>query len=69
MKRTERIAAVFLASVIGGILLLLLTRSPIGTLGTIDGQSLEVDKFGSVLFIVLCLTGGLLFIRWQNKKP
>jgi len=65
MKPKEKVMVIFLGLVVLGAVGYLLFFAPIGSL---DGQSLEVDRFSILGFIALCSVGGYIFIHWQGKR-
>ncbi len=67
MNPKEKIAAFLLGLVILAAVGYLLFFVPFGSLGSVDGQSFEVDRFSILGFIALYSAGGYLFIRWQGK--
>ncbi len=68
MPPKERAIVLALALVILGAVVYLLVFAPLGTLGSADGQSYEVDRFGIIGFIVCCLIGGYLFVHRRTRK-
>ncbi len=67
MNLKEKIVSVLVGLVILGAVAYLIFFAPLGSLGSADGQSFEVDRFGIIGFIALCLVGGYIFIRWQGN--
>ena len=63
MTRKENAVVLALGLIILGAVVYLLMFAPLGTLGSADGQSYEVDRFGIIGFIVFCLVIGYLFVH------
>ncbi len=69
MRRKEKAVALLLSLVILGALAYLLLFAPIGSLGSEEGQSFEVDRFFLIGFIVVCLASGYFLVRRQDRRP
>ena len=68
MNRNEKRMALFICLVILGSVAYLLLFVPIGSLGSADGQSFDIDRFSIIGFLILCLIGGYFLMRQQNKR-
>ena len=68
MSSHEKAIVIVLGLLILGGVVSLILPAPIGSLGSADGQSFDVDRFGLIGFVGLCLGGGCLFVRSQPRK-
>lgn len=62
-KQISIFITVVLAVIIVRAIFSLLTFAPYGSLGSLDGQSLEVDRFAVISYIIVPLLIGVYLIR------
>jgi len=67
-KHLGLFSTVILVAVITGAVFRLATFAPYGSLGSLDGQSLEVDRFTLIAYILLPLVVGLFLIRKRGSR-
>jgi len=68
MPVKEKATVLALGLLILGAVVYLVVFVPMGTLGSADGQSYEVDRFSIIGFITFCLVAGYLFILRRGAK-
>ncbi len=68
MSSKEKAVVVVLGTAILGAIAYLLLFAPLGSLGSADGQSYEVDRFSIIGYLVLFLVVGFFVVRWQSRQ-
>ena len=68
MSPKEKPVVLILALVILGAVSYLVTFAPLGTLGSANGQSYEVDRLSIIGFTSFCFAGGYLFVHCRTGK-
>ena len=68
MSSKEKAVVLVLGAAILGAIAYLLLFAPIGSLGSADGQSYDVDRFSIIGYLILFLVFGFFVVRWQHRQ-